>query len=177
MSTKKIGSTMTIIAIIGLIAILTLLFSERIEDYRNPNRTVESLSAPGGAPTIVLHRNRYGHYVANGELNGVTTELMLDTGATDVAVSEAVAAMAELAKGPAYPVSTANGSTIAYATVIASVRLGDIVEYDVRASIVPHLDDPQVLLGMSFLERLDFSQRGETLVLKSRRAPNGAPAL
>ena len=177
MSTKKIGSTMTIIAIIGLIAILTLLFSERIEDYRNPNRTVESLSAPGGAPTIFLHRNRYGHYVANGELNGVTIELMLDTGATDIAVSEAVAAMTGLAKGPAYPVSTANGSTLAYATVIASVRLGDIVEYDVRASIVPHLDDPQVLLGMSFLERLDFSQRGETLVLKSRRAPNGAPAL
>ena len=88
MSTKKIGSTMTIIAIVGLIAILTLLFSERIEDYRNPNRTVESLSAPGGAATIVLHRNRYGHYVANGEINGITTELMLDTGATDVAVSE-----------------------------------------------------------------------------------------
>jgi aspartyl protease family protein len=176
MSTKKIGSTMYVIAIIGLIAILTLLFSERLDDYRNPNRAIESISAPSGTPAIVLQRNRYGHYVANGELNGVTTELMLDTGATDVAVSVDVAARAGLPRGPAFPVSTANGSTYAYATVIESVRLGDVVEYDVRASIVPNLEDPKVLLGMSFLKRLDFSQSGDTLILRSRRAADGAPA-
>ena len=169
--TKRIGSTMYIMAIIGVIAMLSLLFSDQIEDNRNPNRRVESLTAPGGATAVVLNRNRYGHYVATGQLNGVNAEFMLDTGATDVAVSAAVAARVGLKRGPPFQITTANGTTIGYGTVIESVRLGDIVEHDVRATIVPNMSEMQVLLGMSFLKRLDFSQRGDTLVLKSRRVP------
>ncbi len=175
--TKRIGSTMYIMAIIGVIAMLSLLFSEQIEDNHNPNRQVESLTAPGGAATVVLNRNRVGHYVATGQLNGVNAEFMLDTGATDVAVSETVAASVGLKKGPPFQITTANGATIGYGTVINSVRLGDIVEHEVRATIVPNMGDMQVLLGMSFLKRLDFSQSGDTLVLKSRRAPGGEYAL
>ena len=154
MSTKRTGSTMYIMAIIGLIAMLSLLFSNQIEDYRNPNRRVENLTAPGDAATVALNRNRNGHYIATGQLNGVNAEFMLDTGATDVAVSAAVAAAAGLKKGPGFEVSTANGTTIGYATMIDSVRLGDIVEHEVSATIVPNMGDMQVLLGMSFLNRL-----------------------
>lgn len=168
---------MYIMAIIGLITMLSLLFSDQIEHDRNPNQRVESRSAPSGATAVVLNRNRYGHYVATGQLNGVDAEFMLDTGATDVAVSDAVATAAGLKKGPPFQITTANGTTIGYGTVIESVRLGAIVEHEVRATIVPNMDDMQVLLGMSFLKRLDFSQSGDTLVLKSRRAPEGAYAL
>ncbi|MGR8919145.1 MAG: retropepsin-like aspartic protease family protein [Gammaproteobacteria bacterium] len=169
MSTARIGSTLYIAAIVAFIALMAWLFADKIDEQRNPNRDVATRSAPDGAAEVVLKRNRAGHYVATGTLNTTPAEFMLDTGATDVAVSGAVARRAGLERGPAIRVATANGMTTAYATVIDAVRLGDIVERDVRATIVPNMGEIEVLLGMSFLTRLDFAQQGDTLVLRSRR--------
>ena len=49
------------------------------------------------------------------------------------------------------------------------LALGDLIEYDVRATIVPDMQAIDVLLGMSFLRRLDFAQRGDELWLEQRR--------
>ncbi len=171
MSTARLGSTMYGIAIAVLIALLAWLFYEQIEQRRNPNRDIATRTAPHGAPSVALKRNRYGHYVVDGRINGAAAEFMLDTGATDVAVSPAVARRAGLEAGRPMSVTTANGTATAYATVIERIVLGGIVETDVRASIVPNLGDIEVLLGMSFLKRLDFAQQGDTLILTSRRAP------
>ena len=160
---------MYVLAVIACIVLLTVLFSDQIDRQRNPNQHVEGILTGDGAAQIVLHRNRQGHYVATGSINGVDAEFMLDTGATAVAISTAVARRSGLQRGPAIAVATANGSTTAYATRIDTVRLGTIVEHDVLATIVPNLEGNQILLGMSFLKRLDFSQAGATLVLKSRR--------
>jgi aspartyl protease family protein len=65
-------------------------------------------------------------------------------------------------------VATANGEAIAYATRIGRIALGDIVEHDVPATIVPNMGEIEVLLGMSFLSRLDFRQRGDRLELEQR---------
>jgi len=46
----------------------------------------------GDVREVVLKRNRYGHYVANGSINGSQVEFLLDTGATAVAVPAATAA-------------------------------------------------------------------------------------
>ncbi len=160
---------MYIVAIVGFIALMAWLFSDRIEEYRNPNRDIARRTAPDGAASVALQRNRAGHYVASGFINGQPVEFMLDTGATDVAVSADIARRAGLRAGPPLSVVTANGRTTAYATMIDAVQLGPIVERDVRATIVPNLGDIEVLLGMSFLKRLDFAQRGDALELHSRR--------
>lgn len=175
MTTARIGSSMYIAAIVAFIALMAWLFSDQLADRRNPNRDIDSRTAPAGAPEIVLQRNRYGHYVASGAINGVDTELMLDTGATDVAVSADVARRAGLEQGSAITVATANGPARAWRTRIGELRLGSIVEHDLPATIVPRLGDIDVLLGMSFLRRLDFSQRGDRLILTSRRAVTPLP--
>ena len=175
MSTQRTGSAMYVIAIVGLITLLAWLFSDRIEERRNPNRDVATDYAGSGAARVVLQRNRAGHYVANGALNGVAVEFIVDTGATDVAVSATVARRAGLKAGRAIQVATANGLTVAYATRIAQLELGNIVEQDVRATIVPGMGDLEVLLGMSFLKRLDFQQRGDQLRLEQRTPPSSAP--
>lgn len=156
---------MYVLAVVGLIALLTWLFGERITERRNPNRNVVSTRDADGAAHVVLLRNRAGHYVASGRINDVEAEFIVDTGATDVAVSQDVAAAAGLERGPAHAVTTANGRAMAYATRIARIELGDIIEHDVAATIVPNLGDIDVLLGMSFLSRLDFSQSGARLEL------------
>ena len=177
MSTHKTGSTMYVLAVAGLIALLTWLFSDRIAEQRNPNREVMSTRTSGGAARVVLLRNRAVHYVASGRIEDVAAEFIVDTGATDVAVSADIADAAGLRRGQPRAVATANGQAIAYTTRIGRVQLGDIVEHDVPATIVPNMGDIQVLLGMSFLSRLDFRQRGDRLELEQRPgvAPRGDP--
>ena len=87
----------------------------------------------------------------------------------------AVARAAGLERGRAFEVATANGRTVAYATRIDRVRLGNIVEHEVRATIVPGMGDLEVLLGMSFLKRLDFQQRGDQLIIEQRGAAAERP--
>ncbi len=52
-----------------------------------------------------------------------------------------------------------------------SLRLGDIELRDVAALIAPAMDGDDVLLGMSALKQLEFSQKGGTLVLRQTVLP------
>lgn len=169
MSTQKTGATLYFLASVGAIALLAWLFSAALDERRNPNRDVASTALEDGTTRVVLARNRAGHYVASGRVNEVTAEFIIDTGATDVAVSAALAAAAGLERGPPHTVLTANGQVTAYSTRIERLALGDLIEYDVRATIVPDMQAIDVLLGMSFLRRLDFAQRGDELWLEQRR--------
>lgn len=62
--------------------------------------------------------------------------------------------------------STANGRTEGYRTRLTSLQLGDIRLQNVRAIVVPGLDGSTVLLGMSALQQLEFTQRGGTMLLR-----------
>jgi aspartyl protease family protein len=88
-----------------------------------------------------------------------------------VALSAALAGQLGLAHGAAVSVQTANGTTKAYQTRLDSVRLGAIEVRDVPALITDGLDSHTVLLGMSFLKQLEFTQRGNQLTLKPLTHP------
>lgn len=62
--------------------------------------------------------------------------------------------------------NTANGSTRSYLTRLDEVAVGDIRLQNVEASITPGLQMREVLLGMSFLKYIEFTQRGNTLTLR-----------
>jgi aspartyl protease family protein len=83
-----------------------------------------------------------------------------------VAVPEHIAQRLQLHKGGAIEVNTANGTVTAYATRLETITLGAIELRKIRASINPSMTDDQILLGMSFLKHLEFTQRGDTLVLR-----------
>ena len=51
------------------------------------------------------------------------------------------------------------------------LRLGDIRLIQVPAIIVPGMDGNEVLLGMSALKQLEFTQRDGTLVLRQVTSP------
>ena len=127
----------------------------------NPNQTVQTL----GDGTVVLEGNRSGHYVASGEINGAPVTFLLDTGATDVALSTRLARDLGLPRGAPMTLVTANGQALGYRTRLDSVRLGGIVLHDVAATFSDGIESDTVLLGMSFLKRLDFSQREGKLIL------------
>ncbi|GMR06353.1 MAG: TIGR02281 family clan AA aspartic protease [Gammaproteobacteria bacterium] len=163
---RRIGKWMIFSAWLLGFAMLVLYFNYFLDKEQNPNQSVYSRVDESGVTEVVLKRNRYGHYVTSGKMNGVDVRFLLDTGATDVAIPVNVADRLSLPRGPEKHYSTANGMVTAYSTILDSVSIGPIQVNNVRASINPGLKGREVLLGMSVLKRIEFTQRGDSLILR-----------
>ncbi|MGH8677349.1 MAG: retropepsin-like aspartic protease family protein, partial [Burkholderiales bacterium] len=121
-------------------------------------------------PTVTLISDRDGHFVTTGSINGATVRLLVDTGASLVAMGLADARRAGvnyLAGEKAYA-NTANGIVPIYRVRLSNVRVGEIVLNDVEGMVHANADMPLVLLGMSFLGKLDMRREGDSLTLIRR---------
>ncbi len=147
------------------IVLLTVWFGGLLDQQRNPNQSPQN-NLHEGFVEVVLDRNRQGHYLFTGAINGVPVELLVDTGATDVVVPEHVARDLGLVRGRVGFANTANGTVKVYATTINQLDLGGIVLLNVPASINPGMGDLEILLGMSALKHIELTQRGGTLTLR-----------
>lgn len=162
---QRAGSVMLILAWCAGLFLLTRFFGAWEQHQENPNTQVSSLQGDGFIE-VKLVSNGQGHFVAAGQINGQPVNFMLDTGATDVSIPAGLAERLNLEKGVPVTLSTANGRSQGYRTRLDQLKLGDIVLHDVRALVAPGLDGEQVLLGMSALKKLEFTQRGGTLLLR-----------
>ncbi|HED33771.1 MAG TPA: TIGR02281 family clan AA aspartic protease [Gammaproteobacteria bacterium] len=163
---KKIGATMLGVVWLGIFIILGIFFSDILDRQNNPNQSANTVSLSDGIKQLSLTRNHQGHYVANGTINGQPVVFMLDTGATVVSIPLAIANRLNLKKGPEIVSQTANGTTTSYITRLEQIAIGDIRLRDIPASINPGYKSEEILLGMSFLRHLEFTQRGNTLTLR-----------
>ena len=169
-SGRTAGKGMLILSFtIGLI-LLTMGFDTLLHEQINPNRNPESKELLSGIREVTLRRNLQGHYIADGTINGVPVTFLVDTGATDVAIPESIATLANLKKGNIRLAATANGSVNVYSTKLNSLTLGNISLQNIAASITPTMFNDTILLGMSALKEINFSQVGTTLTL--RQIPN-----
>ncbi len=113
--------------------------------------------------------DRRGHFIASARMNGRRMDVLVDTGATLVAINESTARRIGIRLKPAdfkYRVRTANGITKAAAATIDEIQIGRIIVRDVRASVSKDSSLSTVLLGMSFLNKLKkFEINSGTLVL------------
>jgi aspartyl protease family protein len=121
-----------------------------------------------GGKTTLLADSR-GHFYTTGQINGVTIKLMVDTGATTVALSAADARAIGInyRAGKRGMAHTANGAIAIWGIRLDSVRVGDITLNNVEASVSegpPHT----ALLGMSFLNRTQMNRDGDRLTLIRR---------
>ncbi|MFO7705849.1 MAG: TIGR02281 family clan AA aspartic protease [Halopseudomonas sp.] len=163
--TRRIGKVMMILAwVVGLL-LAVQWFSGVEERKRNPNQRPESMQS-ADAVEVRLLSNRQGHYLLNGQINGQDVTFLLDTGATFVAIPASVAQRLQLPQGRRFQVNTANGTADSFATTIERLQLGDIELRDVAAGIVPGMGGADILLGMSALQQLEFSQQGGELILR-----------
>jgi aspartyl protease family protein len=165
MDSKKTGQGMMTIAVVLGMALLTFYFTGVEERQRNPNQAPQSL-VYSQSVEVPLKRNRQGHYLVVGSINGHDVEFLLDTGATDVVVPERTAKRLGLAYGRRGRAMTANGAVTIFRTRIAKLQIGEITLYDIDASINPGMGSGAILLGMSALSKIEFSQRGNTLTLR-----------
>jgi len=163
---KRMGFGMMVGMWVLVLAIMMYFFGTIFDHMQNPNQSVRAMQNAEGVKEVVLKRNRFGHYVSSGKINGQRVEFMVDTGASDVAVSESLARSLGLERGAKQSLYTANGISVGYQTRLDSVTVGNISLHNVRATIAPGMHDDQVLLGMAFLKNLEFTQRGNELTIK-----------
>ncbi len=165
METSRMGQGMFAIAFILGLAMLTVFFGNVEDRQRNPNRNPDS-TINARSIEVQLKRNRQGHYVVTGFINDHPVEFLLDTGATDVVIPEATARQLRLKRGRRSRAMTANGPVTVYDTIIDELKIGAITLYNVRASINPGMSPPGILLGMSALKQMEFTQSGDTLTIR-----------
>ena len=149
------------------LGLMTLIFGNWEDNKYNPNKSIDGTSTDS-EQSITLKRNTFGHYVTYGKINGQRVIFLLDTGATMVAVPEKLANKLRLEQGYSYQVNTANGTANVFSTNIDRLELGPLNMTNIRAAVSPGMNGDEVLLGMSALKQLEFSQIGDELTLIQR---------
>ena len=126
-----------------------------------PSWTVESVS---------LWADENGFFYVPGRVNGFPVRFLVDTGATTVAMSSALARRIGLdyTKGQRGVANTASGMTRMYGLTLDSVTVGSIGLNNVDAGVIEGNFPLNPLLGMSFLGQLDMVREGDRMDLKRR---------
>jgi aspartyl protease family protein len=118
-----------------------------------------------------LKADERGHFVADAEINNATVKVIVDTGATAVALSFEDADDAGLRpNGLTFdvPVNTANGLVNAAKVTLRRVKVNGVEVRDVDGLVLPDGVMSGTLLGMSFLSRLrEFRVRDGVMHLEN----------
>jgi len=124
---------------------------------------------PPNQTTISIAPDAIGQYRIQGTINGYSTDFLVDTGASLVAISEREAKQLGLdyANSPERaPVVTAQGQANSYIVDLETLTVGGIQTHHVRAAVIPGDYPIEVLLGMSFLHKVKMEQTAGVMVLK-----------
>ncbi|WP_296509613.1 retropepsin-like aspartic protease [Rhodoferax sp.] len=118
---------------------------------------------------LVIQRALDGHFYAPGRIQGQDVMFLVDTGASLVTVSEALARQAGLSGGTPTTFRTANGDRPGRVVEGVAVHLGPVEFNRVRVGVGLSVgDDNQALLGQTFLSKFDITLSKDQMVLKPR---------
>jgi aspartyl protease family protein len=135
-----------------------------------PSPQLQADSVDSGFREASIAADAGGQFHASVLIEGQAVEMMVDTGATVVAISAATAGRLGVFPdlGAAkWRMSTANGVSFASPVVLRRVSVGSIEMTDVQAVVMPREAGMIDLLGASFLKRLaSVEQRDGVLLLK-----------
>ncbi|HQR54119.1 MAG TPA: TIGR02281 family clan AA aspartic protease [Burkholderiales bacterium] len=123
-----------------------------------------------GRAQATLGADAQGHFMASGQINGRSVRFLVDTGASMISMnaSEAKRLGVNYLKGERGYAQTANGPATVYKVRLDTVRVGDISVNDIDALVHDGNALPLVLLGMSFLNRVEMRHDGPTMTLIKR---------
>ncbi|WIT10688.1 retropepsin-like aspartic protease [Paucibacter sediminis] len=132
-------------------------------------RLGDGAAAANSGRQIVLSSGPGGHFTSVGSINGKSTQFLVDTGATSVAISQAEAEHMGLKyrDGRRVLTQTANGAAPAHVVTLNTVRIGDVEVRNVEAIVIP-AQMSHVLLGNSFLSRFQMKRENDVLTLDLR---------
>lgn len=151
---------------------VTLLVDGKEREFRLGETTgVRTNFKEAEVKEVVLSADQQGHYYTVGAINKRPVRLLVDTGATVIAINSNKAKELGIKfsnKNQQGMVTTASGMTRAYRVVLDTVRVGDITMYNVEAAVIEGSFPRDVLLGMTFLRNLELHRDGEILKIKKK---------
>ncbi len=136
----------------GLSVIATIIFAHAAPVAVRAEEAMLQL-----ASATELKADSRGHFIVQAEINGRDIWVMVDTGATAVALSYEDAQEAGLRPGSLdfnIPITTANGVGMAARVKLDRVEIDGVRVYDVDGMVLPEGALRGSLLGMSYLSRL-----------------------
>ncbi len=139
---------------------LTLHLSERISTaFKKPKFS-----------EVKIPRSRNGHYFTAGAINGRPAKFMVDTGATVIAmnINEARRLGIDLRQAKAGMSSTAGGMVETFRVVLDKVSVGNVTLHSIPASVVDGDFPEQILLGNSFLSKVEMTEQAGVLVFRKK---------
>jgi len=125
----------------------------------------------GPKGSAVVYPDRAGQFFADGFINDVPVRFLVDTGATSIALSSSHADRIGLdykRHGRRGYATTASGVVPMYGVTLQSVRVGDITLHGVEAGVIQGNFPVEILLGMTFLGRVDMKHQADRLELQER---------
>ena len=118
-----------------------------------------------------IYADRRGMFKTTGSINGQSVQFLVDTGATTIAMSSIEAKRLNISyrlNGKQTTTRTASGIAKAYLVNLKVVKVGVIEQKNVKGIVIAGAFPKQVLLGMTFLNRLKVEKSGNVMVLESR---------
>lgn len=121
--------------------------------------------------TVTVSPDNRGMYTTVGSINSLPVTFLVDTGASSIAMNAHEARRLGIEfryKGKPTMVATASGTARAYNITLDKVSVGQITLNSVPAVVVDGDFPLQVLLGMSFLGRLEIQREGAVMRIKQK---------
>lgn len=144
-------------------------FGVPVSDQRSAEQDPSASAGPVARGGIVeLRAASDGHFQTTAYVNGRPVEVLVDTGATHVALSHDDAQRAGIFLSPSdftHQAMTANGYTKVAPVTIARIEIQDIVVRNVQGSVHQRGGLQQTLLGMSFLHRLGRAEMRQGILI------------
>lgn len=128
-------------------------------NYRDPEKT-----------TVRINRRQGGHFFTPGRINNQPVTFLVDTGATSIAMNSRVARELgiQYLEGRRHMVQTASGVVPAYEVTLSSAAVGSLALHNVKASVLEGSFPAEVLLGNSYLSRVNMQVESGVLVLQAK---------
>lgn len=118
--------------------------------------SVEKRELPSEA--VVIQEGAFQSYRVRGYLNDIATTMLVDTGASFVAIPSGLADKLGLGCKSLVVVNTANGRTKNCRSTVKTLRIGNFVLPDIDVIVIAADSFAEVLLGQSALRRLKVEQ-------------------
>jgi aspartyl protease family protein len=164
------GKLIALAATVMVVAVLVARMADRAPQLQVATAAPVPTQTSNYVPrSVSLPRGNGGHFWTEARIDGRRIELVVDTGASHIALRASDAARLGIHPVPrdyTAKVHTANGITLAALVRLRSVEVGGIVVRDLPALV--HSDEGLGvnLLGMSFLSRLRWTYERGKLVLE-----------
>ncbi|MFT7653123.1 MAG: aspartyl protease family protein [Limisphaerales bacterium] len=144
-------------------------FEERLYELKINNKVSTRFKTPS-VRTVRLNEDSLGQYRSRGSINKQYVSFLVDTGASAVALSQRQADQLgiDYSQSRTGAVQTAQGVADAFFLKLDNVTLGGITVRGVNAMVISGEYPTEVLLGMSFLNKVKMQNEGGVLVLTAR---------